>query len=137
MPRKKTIQPAPIQTIYVHDGIASFEIEIRDNSCYLISRGSHKRDAYNEKLWKVMEHVVQDYLSPSGRKIMPKRMYSTGELNNYLESPSKFATQFEIWGYSGIDGEDPSAIRKKLYTDVKRELKIFEGAIARNVKNIA
>lgn len=130
MPRKKTIQPAPIQTIYVHDGIASFEIEIRDNSCYLISRGSHKRDAYNEKLWKVMEHVVQDYLSPSGRKLIPRNA-------DYLRSAATFTNQFEIWGYSGIDGEDPSAIRKKLYTDVKRQLKIFEGAIARNVKNIA
>ena len=130
MPRKKTIQPAPIQTIYVHDGIASFEIEIRDNSCYLISRGSHKRDAYNEKLWKVMEHVVQDYLSPSGRKLIPRNA-------DYLRSAATFTNQFEIWGYSGIDGEDPRAIRKKLYTDVKRQLKIFEGAIARNVKNIA
>ncbi len=130
MPRKKTIQPAPIQTIYVHDGIASFEIEIRDNSCYLISRGSHKRDAYNEKLWKVMEHVVQDYLSPSGRKLIPRNA-------DYLRSAATFTNQFEIWGYSGIDGEDPSAIRKKLYTDVKRQLKILEGAIVKNVKNIA
>lgn len=130
MPRKKTIQPAPLEIIYVNEGIASFEIEIRDNSCYLISRGSHKRDAYNEKLWKVMEHVVQDYLSPSGRKLIPRNA-------DYLRSAATFTNQFEIWGYSGIDGEDPSAIRKKLYTDVKRQLKIFEGAIARNVKNIA
>ena len=130
MPRKKTIQPAPIQTIYVHDGIASFEIEIRDNSCYLISRGSHKRDAYNEKLWKVMEHVVQDYLSPSGRKLIPRNA-------DYLRSAATFTNQYDLWGYGGFSGADPNAIRKKLYTDVKRELKIFEGAIARNVKNIA
>lgn len=130
MPRKKTIQPAPIQTIYVHDGIASFEIEIRDNSCYLISRGSHKRDAYNEKLWKVMEHVVQDYLSPSGRKLIPRNA-------DYLRSAATFTNQYDLWGYGGFSGADPNAIRKKLYTDVKRKLKIFEGAIARNVKNIA
>ena len=130
MPRKKTIQPAPIQTIYVHDGIASFEIEIRDNSCYLISRGSHKRDAYNEKLWKVMEHVVQDYLSPSGRKLIPRNA-------DYLRSAATFTNQYDLWGYGGFSGADPNAIRKKLYTDVKRELKIFEAAIARNVKNIA
>ena len=130
MPRKKTIQPAPIQTIYVHDGIASFEIEIRDNSCYLISRGSHKRDAYNEKLWKVMEHVVQDYLSPSGRKLIPRNA-------DYLRSAATFTNQYDLWGYGGFSGADPNAIRKKLYTDVKRQLKIFEGAIARNVKNIA
>ena len=130
MPRKKTIQPAPIQTIYVHDGIASFEIEIRDNSCYLISRGSHKRDAYNEKLWKVMEHVVQDYLSPSGRKLIPRNA-------DYLRSAATFTNQYDLWGYGGFSGADPNAIRKKLYTDVKRQLKIFEGVIARNVKNIA
>ena len=130
MPRKKTIQPAPIQTIYVHDGIASFEIEIRDNSCYLISRGSHKRDAYNEKLWKVMEHVVQDYLSPSGRKLIPRNA-------DYLRSAATFTNQYDLWGYGGFSGADPNAIRKKLYTDVKRELKILEGAIVKNVKNIA
>ena len=130
MPRKKTIQPAPIQTIYVHDGIASFEIEIRDNSCYLISRGSHKRDAYNEKLWKVMEHVVQDYLSPSGRKLIPRNA-------DYLRSAATFTNQYDLWGYGGFSGADPNAIRKKLYTDVKRQLKILEGAIVKNVKNIA
>ncbi len=130
MPRKKTIQPAPLEIIYVNEGIVSFEIEIRDGSCNLISRGSHKRDAYEKKLWKVMEHVVQDYLSPSGRKLIPRNA-------DYLRSTVAFTNQYDLWGYGGFSGADPNAIRKKLYTDVKRQLKVFERAIARNVKNIA
>ena len=130
MPRKKTIQPAPLEIVYVNEGIASFEIEIRDESCNLISRGSHKRDTYEKKLCKVMERVVDDYLTPSGRKLIPRNA-------DYLRSAATFTNQYDLWGYGGFSGADPNAIRKKLYTDVKRELKIFEGAIARNVKNIA
>ena len=128
MPRKKTVQPPPISSFSFYHGIALIEVEVRDGTCYLISRGSHKRDKYDEKLWEVMEHVVNDYLSVTGKKFVPKD-------RDYLLSATDFATQVELWGYGGLNGEDDSARRKKLYSDVKRELQIFQNAVVENLKN--
>ncbi len=128
MPRKKTVQPSPISKHSFYHGIRLIEIEVRDSTCYLINRGSHRRDAYVEKLWKVMELVVTDYLSATGRKSVHKD-------KDYLRNAKTFATKVEIWGYGGLNGEDNSAIRKRLYSDVKRELKVYQDAVAENIKN--
>jgi hypothetical protein len=72
MARPKTIQPLPLSSFSFYSGIMLIEVEVRDETCYLIYRGSHKRDAYDEKLWKVMERVVNDYLSATGKKFVPK-----------------------------------------------------------------
>jgi hypothetical protein len=128
MPRPKTIQPQPLSGFSFYHGILLIEVEVRDGTCYLIYRGSHKRDAYEEKLWKVMEHVVNDYLSVSGKKFVPKD-------RDYLLSATDFATRVEILGYGGLNGEDNSALRKKLYLDVKRELKVYQNAIDEKMKN--
>jgi hypothetical protein len=130
MPRAKTIQPLPVSSFSFYYGILLIEVEVRDDTCYLIYRGSHKRDAYDEKLWRVMEHVVNDYLSVTGKKFVPKD-------RDYLLSATDFATQVEIWGYGGVNGEDNSALRKKLYPDVVRELQVYQNAIDEKMKNIA
>ena len=130
MSRPKTVQPLPLSSFSFYSGIMLIEVEVRDGTCYLIYRGSHKRDAYDEKLWKVMEHVVNDYLSVTGRKFVPRD-------RDYLLSATDFATQVEIWGYGGLNGEDNSALRKKLYPDVKRELKVYQNAINEKMKGIA
>lgn len=128
MPRPKTVQPQPLSEFSFYDGIILVEAEIRDHTCYLIYKGSHKRDTYDEKKWKVMEHVVNDYLSVAGKKFVPKA-------SDYLLRATDFATKVEIWGYGGLDGEDSSALRKKLYPDVKRELKVYQNAIDEKMKN--
>ena len=130
MARPKTIQPQPISQFSFYYGILLIEVEVRDGTCYLISRGSHKRDAYDEKLWKVMERVVNDYLSVTGKKFVPKD-------RDYLSCATDFANQVETWGYGGLNGEDNSALRKKLYPDVKRELKVYQNAIDEKMKDIA
>ncbi len=128
MPRKKTVQPSPISKHSFYHGNRLIEIEVRDDTCYLINRGSHRRDAYVEKLWKVMEHVVPDYLSATGRKSVHKD-------RDYLLRATDFAIKVESWGDGGLNGEDNSALRKRLYSDVKRELKVYQDAIAENIKN--
>ncbi|CAN4274308.1 hypothetical protein MCERHM31_01332 [Methylophilaceae bacterium] len=129
MPRAKTIQPPPLYSFSFYYGIVLIEVEVRDDTCYLISRGSHKRNAYEEKLWEVMEHVVTDYLSVNGKKFIPSD-------KDYLLSATNFATKIETLGFGGVNGEDNSALRKKLYYDVKHELSVFQSAIDEKIKNI-
>ena len=122
MPRKKTVQPPPLEEITLSDGIV---IEVRDDTCYLVARGSHKRDKYEEKLWKVMDTVVTDYLLPTGNRVAPKK-------GDYLASGIVFAKHLHLKGYGSSSGEDDSAFRKKLYHDVLRQLTIFENALKNN-----
>lgn len=136
MPRPKTVQPQPLSkfSFSFYYGILLIEVEVRDGTCYLIYRGSHKRDAYNEKLWKVMEHVVNDYLSVAGKKLPRGKDY----LSSATAFATAFATRAKTWGCERSDdkdGLDDSAIRKKLYPDVKRELKVFQNAIDEKMKN--
>ena len=122
MPRKKTVQPPPLEEITLSDGIV---IEVRDGTCYLVARGSHKRDQYEEKLWKVMDTVVTDYLLPTGNRVAPKK-------GDYLENATVFAKRIQCEKYFSPGGEDDSALRKKLYPDVLRQLTVFENAMKNN-----
>ena len=120
MPRKPTVQPQPLYTFQVDVDNETIDVEVRDGSCSLISRGAHKRNAYEDRLWLLMDKVVDDYLSITGKKRVK---------NDYLNTATEFAIQAEIWGFGGVNGEDDSALRKKMYKDVKKQLRIFELAL--------
>ena len=130
MPRTKRKEPPPLESFTINVNNEDIICEVRDGSCKLVYRGSHKRDAYDEKIDSVMEKVVNDYLTPNGRKRVPSS-------RDYLATSTDFAAQVEIWGFGGINGEDNSPLRKKLYHDVKKHLTIFENAIKakQNEKN--
>ena len=130
MPRKKREELPPLESFTFTFNNEDIICEVRDGSCKLVYRGSHKRDEYDEKIDSVMEKVAYDYLTPNGRKRVPSS-------RDYLATGTDFATQVEIWGFGGINGEDNSTLRKKLYHDVKKRLTIFENAIKakQNEKN--
>ena len=118
MPRKKTIQPLPLEEFTLPDGTI---IEIRDETCKIIGRGLHKRDAYEKKRDEVLAKVVNDYLTPKGRKkILPE--------NDYLSSPAKFFHKVTQWKVVATDAEE-STIRNRLYKDTKKFILDCENAI--------
>lgn len=119
MPRKKTIQPAPIESFTLDDGTI---VEIRCKECRVIGRGLHKTDKYEEKRDVVFEKVVADYLTSNGKKLIPKE-------KDYLSSAAKFTRQAEQWGMGDINGADNSALRKKLYRDIVKHITALENAI--------
>ena len=123
MPRTTRKEPPPLESFTINVNNEDIICEVRDGSCKLVYRGSHKRDEYEDKLWSVMEKVVDDYLTPQGRKIIRIKN------NDYLGNVKKFVTKVELWGYGAKDGGDDSALRKKLYKDVIKQLAIFENAI--------
>ena len=119
MPRKKTIQPLPVEWFTLPDGII---VEIRDETCKIIGRGLHKQDAYEKKLYEVLAKVVNDYLTPKGRKkILPA--------NDYLSNPTKFWRKIVCTGGMAASGADDSTVRRRLYKDIKQIISQLEKGI--------
>lgn len=119
MPRKKTIQPPPLDSFTLDDGTV---VEVRDEKCRVVGRGLHKQDAYLDKRDKVLELVANDYLTPKGRKhVFPE--------HDYLLRSSTFAIKAAEWGLLGKDGSDDSSLRKKLYRDIKQHIDALSNAI--------
>jgi hypothetical protein len=95
MPRKKTVQPLPLEELIIDDGtivdLRHEEYDVRDETCQEIGQGLHKRDAYEKKRDRVLHKVADDYLTPRGRKVIrPEK--------DYLSSGSKFAREIAIRG---------------------------------------
>lgn len=121
MPRRKTIQPNPIESTDLY--------EVRDETCWPIGRGQHN----NFKKWKrideILEIVVVEYLDKEGRKIQG------GGLGDYMRNATAFSEEMQLRGFAGEDGVDDSSLRKSIYPEVKRRLDAFTRAIAdRNQK---
>jgi len=128
MPRKKTLPPQPYQVIKTED----LEIELLDTDRIHIGKGSHKKNAYEAKKWKLVRMVVDDYLTtvedpPTADGF--KKVTKTSRFNDYLKNASKFANKAIFRGSETSDANDVSALRKRFYHDVLKEFKIFVQAI--------
>ena len=128
MPRKKTVQPLPLEELTLDDGtivdLRHKEYDVRDGTCQEIGRGLHKRDAFEGKRDEVLLKVADDYLTPQGKKVIrPEK--------DYLSSGSKFAKEIALRGLCPFGGDD-SAIRKKLYKDIKKHIGVLERCINDN-----
>lgn len=64
MPRKKTVQPEPLETIVCDD----FIIEIRDRETQLIGRGMANHFEGKETVFKILDIVMDYYLSNDPKK---------------------------------------------------------------------
>ena len=121
MPRKRRVDPAPLDKFEIEVNGEKFECEIRDETCVIRSRGYANRELCSDRLWNsIMPKVVADYLDVNGRKnVSPSK--------DYLASPTRFANQLTKWGkhFSG----DLSSLRKDYYPKVLKQLQIFENAI--------
>ena len=117
MPRKKTVQPDPLESLTLEDGTI---VEIRDESCQIIERGSHKRDAYEINRDHVLEKIVPIYVNRHGRKTLGRRQMD----------PLKSGAEFERWyTLQGFPERNETDIRKRLYIDIKTKTKGFIGLV--------
>lgn len=87
MPRKKTVQPKPLQVICTED----LEIEIRDSATQLIGRGLDKKFESDELNNQVLLGLVDDLLSGDRNRI--KRAEGA------LSSNQKMSTYLQLAGY--------------------------------------
>jgi hypothetical protein len=115
MPRRKTVQPHPLQLIDCDE----FFIEVRDRSTSLIGRGLHTKQDFAETLEEIFDFVVP--------KVFVKKIDGNWRIKDptFLKNPSKFARECEL---RGIDRES-SSLRKRYFPAVKDWLKAISAAI--------
>lgn len=120
MGRKKTVQTEPLATYIFEDGT---EIEIRDETCKWIERGSHKKDKHNRWRDAVWGWIVDDHILT---KIEPGELIPSIDI---LESPTKFSRALQQTELYPEYGPDDSHIRKRLYSEILREIRIINAAL--------
>jgi hypothetical protein len=125
MPRKKTIQPQPLESFSLLDGTL---VEVRDETCQEIGRGLHKRDAYEKWRDKVAEKVIPIYLDKNGRKLVKPE-------DDFLSSGYKFSDWLKEYKdedegeYLYPESGDDSSVRKRLHKDICNQVSALESAL--------
>jgi hypothetical protein len=119
MPRKKTVQPPPLESFIIDDTT----IELRDHTCRLLGRGLHKRHEFEEWRHKVAQWVIPQYLDNNGRKQLKTQ-------DDFLVSANKFSATLsnkrpDLYPISG----DDSSVRKRLYPYLIKEILVLTRAI--------
>jgi hypothetical protein len=121
VPRKKTVQPDPIDTFELDDGRVS--VEVRGEGFNIIGRGLHKRDAHHELCVKILGWVVDHYLSINGPiEVKDDFMKSATDLDRAMSLSNKFPEITDI-----------GAVRKRIYPWVRDHLKVLRKLV--NQKN--
>ena len=120
MPREKTVQPAPLESLVI-DGTT---IEVRDETCQSIGRGLHMKYKFIKWRDQVAQWVIPQYLDKNGSKNINSK-------DDFMISASKFSETLskkrpDLYPQSG----DDSSARKRLYKYLKDEILILSLAIA-------
>ena len=125
MPRRKTIQPEPLERFEV-DGI---EVEVSDGDTWLTGRGLNKQKEWELKADLMLEKVFRDYSRPhpfiKDRRILQPRPTD----KDYMRSASAFAREMEGTQFVDPDAADDSSLRKKTYQHIKKHLSAMENAV--------
>ena len=120
MPRKKTVQPPPLERLVI-DGTT---VEVRDETCQSIGRGLHMTHKFIKWRDQVAQWVIPQYLDKNGPKNINLQ-------DDFMISATKFSETLskkrpDLYPQSG----DDSSVRKRLYKYLKDELLILSLAIA-------
>ena len=122
MPRKKTVQPDPIYTFELDEECVT--VEVRGEVFNIIGRGLHKRDAHEELRIKVLDWVVDHYLSINGPiKVKNDFMKSAADLDTAMSLTKKFPEITDI-----------GVVRKRIYPWVRDHLAILRKLVSQNNK---
>lgn len=109
MPRRKTIQPFPLEHFYLADGT---EVNIVDEASWPVGRGQHSaRDFEYKRLNPIMDELVDIYLMPNGPKKVERILFSPSNFSNHI---------IDIVGiFDDKDKVDGTNARKHWYKKVK------------------
>jgi hypothetical protein len=122
MPRKKTVQPKPLERFHLEDGT---EIDIIDNTCWPIGRGQHAARGFEtQRMQPIIENIISIYMGPNGPQEAKEILSSTGKFTHHLAHMDIF----------GEDGHDDTNARKLWYKKIKFRAYTFinakEGALS-------
>ena len=120
MPRRKTIQPEPLERFDIEDA----EVIVLDEATWPIGRGEHNRMAFQSRADHMLGKVFDDYTVEDTRfpaDTDRRQLDLPNERKDYMASASKFARQMEMYGEVEC-GVDDSSLRKRIYPFVRRAL---------------
>ena len=107
MPRKKTLQPKPLERFYLKDGT---EVDIIDETCWPIGRGQHAaQDFETQRLEPIIKDIISIYMGANGPT----------KAKNILSSASNFTNHLSHMGIFGEEGNDDTNARKIWYKRIK------------------
>ena len=107
MPRKKTVQPKPLERFHLKDGT---EVDIIDETCWPIGRGQHAAlDFETQRLEPIIKDIISIYMGPNGLQ----------KAKEILSSSTKFADYLSLIGIFSEDGNDDTNARKLWYKKIK------------------
>ena len=113
MPRKKSVQPEPLERFYLPDGT---EVNIVDKVSWPIGSGQHcARDFEYNRMLPITENLSQIYLEPNGPI----------KVNKILSSPKNFVHHISLLGLLGENGTDDTNARKHWFKRVKKRFLIL------------
>ena len=115
MPRKKTVQPLPAESVDFGDVV----VEVWDDGVYPIGRGLHKQAQFIELCSRIFEFVVPHYVT-ANKVISPLdkgMMRSASALDAALVRSGLFT---EI--------QDLGSVRKRIYPKVRQDLEALINA---------
>jgi len=115
MPRRKTVQPLPLQIIECDE----FFIEVRDRSTALIGRGLHAKEDFSGTLDEILDFITPEAFLKKSDKNWHYREHDC------LKKSAAFVRYCEL---KGIDRE-AGALRKRYYPAVKIWLKAVRAAL--------
>ena len=120
MPRKKTVQPKPLEIIET----PGFTIEVVDKDTRQIGRGQDKAFNASEFDFQVLNKLVDMYLSKS-----QSQHELAIELLEGHRKASKLARQLQIWGYD----EEERSLREHAKS-IRRHWVAYKNAMIVNNK---
>ena len=117
MPRRKTVQPEPLERFYLPDGT---EVEVIDETCWPVGRGQHSALEFTEKRFNP---IIEDL----GRIL--EKSDGIEKVRAILASPSTFVRHIAEIGVFGEEGIDDSNARKIWYKKVKLCMQSYINAL--------
>ena len=117
MPRKKKIEPLPLET-FTYEGI---DFEVRDESSWALGRGQHSSLEHYLEREKVIYAGINNILfkNNDSNELRENGIETVKEIFN---SPTSFVNAISKWGVFGEEGTDTTDARKEWYPRYKREI---------------
>ena len=117
MPRKKKIEPLPLET-FNYEGL---DFEVRDESSWELGRGQASAlEHYITRVKPIYENINETLFKGDGSDELRKN--GIAEVKRIFETASSFSHQLALWGILNSEGMDDTNARKLWYPKIKHQV---------------
>ena len=117
MPRKRKIEPLPIETFT----LGGVTFEVRDETCWPLGRGQSKAMEHYELREKIIFSKIEEILFDNGQDQRPSRM-GIEKVKEIFRRPKNFVSALDEWGVMGTNAVDDSDARQIWFPRYKAKI---------------